>query len=335
MRRLWIGILILCVGLAGVLVLWLGWEFANPYYGASTPETFVDIPHGAGIRTIAAVLKSGGTLRRELPFILYVRWKGLGKQLKAGEYRFTTPARPAEIVRRLVAGDVYFHTLTIPEGTTANEIVDLMARSGLGSESDLEELCHRTDWISDLSPNAPSLEGFLFPDTYRYSRHSSAEQLVKEMVLQFRSHLKSILSENRLPPGWTLPQIVTLASMIEKEAKSDEERRLVASVLANRLRLKMPLACDPTIIYALKQSGRYHGNLHKTDLALDSPYNTYINAGLPPGPIANPGSESLKAALSPATSDYLYYVSKNDGTHAFSRDFRAHLLAVERYQKRR
>jgi UPF0755 protein len=155
------------------------------------------------------------------------------------------------------------------------------------------------------------------------------------MVSQFRNRIGRLLAAAPLPAGWKLRQIVTLASMIEKEAGTAEERRLVSSVLANRLRRKIPLACDPTIIYAMKQAGTYQGNLRRTDLAMASPYNSYLHPGLPPGPIANPGGDSLAAALSPAVSDYLYYVARNDGTHHFSKDLQSHLEAVTRYQKRR
>jgi UPF0755 protein len=255
--------------------------------------------------------------------------------LCAGEYRFAEPARPSQIVRRLVQGDVYFRKLTIPEGLTARETAALMARNGFGAESELAALLGRTDWISDLDPKATSLEGYLFPETYRFSRHDTPEQMFKSMIAQFRQRTSSILSEGRLPPGWRLPDIVTLASMVEKEAKIEPEHALVASVLANRIRLKMPLDCDATIIYALKQSGAYDGNLHKEDMRLSSPYNTYLHPGLPPGPIANPGLAALQAAVNPPDTPYLYYVSRNDGTHVFSKDLRTHILAVNRFQKHR
>jgi UPF0755 protein len=327
-------ILLIFVLLAGGFAGWLRHEIVTPYYGASGPETFVDIPHGAGLSAIATKLRAGGILRHELPFVLYVRWFGFTTQLKAGEYLFKLPASPAEIVRRLAKGDVYYRTVTIPEGLTSAEILAVMTKAGLGSPRQLENLLARVDWIADIAPGATALEGYLFPETYRFSRRTTPEQILKAMTVQFRTHMKAALSECPLPAGWTIPQIVTLASLIEKEAKDQDERKLVASVLTNRLRLKMPLACDPTIIYALKTAGTYDGNLRKADLGVDSPYNTYLRAGLPPGPIANPGVASLKAALSPARTNYLYYVSRNDGTHVFSTDLRSHQLAVDRFQKR-
>lgn len=315
-------------------MFWLRAELADPYY-AGTGETFVDIPRGAGPSAIARSLVSGGVLHHELPFTLYLRWTGLGRQLRAGEYRFTSPARPAEIVQRLVKGDVFYRTVTIPEGLTARETMSLIARHGLAPEEALTALLGRVDWISDLAPHARTLEGFLFPETYRFSRHARPDEIVKAMLAQFRAQTEHLWSPGNLAPGWTISEIVTLASLVEKEARSDEERSLVASVLTNRLRTKMPLGCDPTIIYALKEQGRFDGNLHKADLSMPSPYNSYTTRGLPPGPIANPGLPSLRAALSPAATDYYYYVSRNDGTHQFSKDYRSHLLAVSRFQKAR
>lgn len=320
------------LALTSIFAFWMRYELASPYYGPAS-ETFVDIPHGAGTDEIAAALLAGGVLRHQLPFTLYVRWNELGRHLRAGEYRFVAPARPAQIVRRLVQGDVFFRTLTVPEGLTARETIALMARNGFGKESDLLELIGRVDWIADLDRRATSLEGYLFPETYRFSRHAAPEEMLKTMVAQFRQRTLSMLAADRLPDGWTIPEIVALASMIEKEAKIKDERQLVASVLVNRLRIKMPLACDATIIYALKQAGTYDGNLHKSDMRIASPYNTYLHPGLPPGPIANPGIESLQAALAPAASDFFYYVSRNDGTHFFSKDLQSHLLAVARFQK--
>jgi len=334
-RRWLVGAILAFLLLLGGPAIWLQHELNTPYFGAAGLGSFVDISRGAGIGAIADALKAGGALRHKLPFLLYVRWTGQARHLRAGEYRFTSPARPARIVQRLVQGDVYFRTVTIPEGLTARETIALLVRVGFSNEKEMEELINRVDWIADLDPRAGSLEGYIWPETYRFSRHTTPEEMLKAMVTQFRVRMSSLLAANPLPSGWSIPQIVTLASMIEKEAKTADERRLVASVLRNRLRLKMPLSCDPTIIYALKMAGTYAGSLHKANLGMASAYNTYTHPGLPPGPIANPGADSLQAALEPAPSDYLYYVSRNDGTHFFSKDLRTHLQAVARYQTRR
>ncbi len=328
------GLILMMLLSAAAFGFWLRSELGSAYRGFDGPESFVEISRGSGTQAIAASLKARGVLRYELPFILYVRWAGLGRRLQAGEYCFTLPARPVEIAQRLADGDIFYRSVTVPEGLTANETISLLAKGGFGNLREMEALVARTDWISDLDKDATSLEGYLFPETYRFSRRSNSEEILKAMVSQFRRQISALLEIAPLPEGWTLPRIVILASLIEKEAKTQEERRLVASVLVNRLRKRMHLGCDPTIIYALKLAGTYNGNLRKVDLSLDSPYNSYLKLGLPPGPIANPGSKSLHAALAPATSDYLYYVSRNDGTHVFSRDLRSHQIAVSRYQKR-
>jgi UPF0755 protein len=265
--------------------------------------------------------------------MVYLRYKDLGRRIKAGEYRFYTPATPRQIIQRLVHGDVFFRSVTIPEGLTTHEVIDLLARAGFGEAKEFEKEIQRTDWIYDLDPNATTLEGYLFPETYRFGRHVSPEMVIKTMVNEFRTKLYRILQQYPLHEGWTVQQIVILASMIEKEVKRPEEGPLVASVLINRLEKGIPLACDATIIYAMKISGTYRGRLGKADLEMTSPYNSYLHSDLPPGPISNPGASSIRAALNPSKTDFLYYVSRNDGTHQFSRDLQSHLHAVGKFQK--
>jgi UPF0755 protein len=328
----------LCLFLLSAVLLtsvWVGWQLRRPYHRSPGSESFADIPRGASTALIADILVRDGALQYRLPFEVYVRWARIGRHLQAGEYRFSAPATPREVAWRLARGDVYYVSVTIPEGLTARETTQLLVSAGIGSSVDFERALQRTDWIRDLSPGAHDLEGYLFPDTYRFSRKATPEEVVKSMVDQFRSRFSRLIREYPVPPDWTPAQIVTLASLIEKEVRVTEERPVVSSVLVNRLERGMPLACDPTIIYALKLAGRYDGNIHKTDLVVDSPYNTYLHTGLPPTPICNPGAESIKAALAPRPSDYLYYVSRNDGTHQFSKDLKSHLSAVARYQKHR
>jgi UPF0755 protein len=265
--------------------------------------------------------------------MIYLRYKDLGRHIQAGEYRFYKAATPEEVTQRLVHGDVYFRSVTIPEGLTTRETIELLAKAGLADASEFERDIRRTDWIRDLDPKATTLEGYLFPETYRFGHHVSSEIVIRTMVNQFRTRLSRILQHSPLREGWTVNRIVILASMIEKEVKRPEEGPLVASVLINRLEKGMPLACDATIIYAMKTAGAYQGHLGKTDLEMNSPYNSYLHPDLPPGPISNPGAGSIRAALNPAKSDYLYYVSRNDGTHQFSRDLQSHLHAVDRFQK--
>ncbi len=332
LRRLVLTALLLGLFLA-LGIWWVRSELDRPYYGATTSETFVDIPRGSTTDFIADLLADAGVLHFRLPFQIYVRSTGSGRHLQAGEYRFSTPSTPIQIVQRLVQGDVFYYSITIPEGLTAEETIQQIVNSGMGTQADLERALCRTEWIRDFAPRATTLEGYLFPDTYRFGRRTTSEQIVHAMVDHFRTKISKLTAEHPLRPGWDIPRLVTLASLIEKEVSSPAERSMVASVFDNRIGRGMPLACDPTVIYALRLTGRYDGNIHKRDLQIESPYNTYIHAGLPPGPIASPGMDSLRAALDPPKTDYLYFVSRNDGTHQFSKDLRTHEAAVSRFQR--
>ena len=308
-------------------------ELRYPYYNAVDEEVFVDIPPGANAAKVAGLLKARGLLHTQLPFRLWLRHNGLDRSLKAGEYRFSGKANPIEIAERLTRGDIYFRSITVAEGLTAMETVDLLARAGFGDREKLSAACSRADWIQDLNPSARNLEGYLFPETYRFGRGNDEEAIIRAMVDQFRNRMNKILKESPLPDGWTAARIVTLASMIEKEVKTPAEQPIVASVMYNRLRLGMTLGIDATVIYAMKLAGTWDGNIRKSDLRMESPYNTYIRRDLPPGPICSPGESAIRAALNPEKTDYLYYVSKNDGTHHFSHDLRSHNNAVNRYQR--
>ena len=328
------------VALTVILVIaasaaWLYLELTTPYYNAPSNGIFVEISRGLDTGKIAKLLVESGILRHRLPFIAYLRFTNNAGRIKAGEYRFSGPASPKQITQRLIRGDVYYRALTIPEGLTARETIELLARNGFGTIEEMESLLLKTDWISDVNPDAENLEGYLFPETYHFSRKADSVQIIKTMVEQFRKQYREIVAEFPLRTGWNTSQIVILASMIEKEVQKAEERPIVSSVFYNRLERKIPLACDATIIYALKLRGTYNGNIRKVDLSMESPYNSYRNRGLPPGPIANPGTDSLRAALNPAETEYLYYVSRNDGTHVFSKTYREHQRAVDRYQRSR
>ncbi len=333
LKKIVAALILAAAGAASTFAWWLHRELHTPFYGAPEEAVLLEIPRGANSNEIADLLVEAKVLRSRLPFKLYLRRTGESRRLQAGEYRFAGPATPSELVRRLVKGDVYFLEVTIPEGLTARETVALIAARQLGDLGEMERLLGRTDWIEDLDPGARTLEGYLFPSTYRFQRGASSEQILRAMTRLAHRRITELLAAAPDPAGREVRRIITLASIIEKETGREEERGLVASVLANRLRLRMPLACDPTIIYALKLEGKFDGNLRKADLAMDSPYNTYLYPGLPPGPITNPGAASIEAAIAPPVTDYLFFVSKNDGTHHFSSDYRAHTEAVARYQK--
>lgn len=324
--------LTIIIGFA-LLAVWFHMELETPYYTSSSDETFVEIPRGMDTGKIADRLVYSGILRNRSAFLAYLRFTDNAGRIKAGEYRFAGLSSPKQITQRLIRGDVYYRVITIPEGLTAMETIELLARNGFGDLEEMKSVLKKTDWITDINPDARNLEGYLFPETYHFSRKANSIMIVKTMVEQFQKQYQKILSQSPPRTGWNTSRVVILASMIEKEVRKAEERPLVSSVYYNRLERKIPLACDATIIYALKLTGTYDGNIRKADLSMESPYNSYLNRGLPPGPIANPGADSLRAALQPDETEYLYYVSRNDGTHVFSKNYRAHQRAVNKYQK--
>lgn len=251
--------------------------------------------------------------------------------IKAGVYEFERPMPPVDVIDKLVRGDVILKTITIREGLDRFAIAKLFSDEGLGTLADWEKATREADLIRDLAPDAESLEGYLFPDTYKFDPGTPARTIVEAMVANFRKHWGNeiALIATELNPH----QTVTLASIVETEARLPEERPVVASVYVNRVRKRMLLGADPTVIYALKLAGTWDGNIRKADLQVDSPYNTYRKPGLPPGPIANPGLASLRAAAAPATTPYLYFVARNDGSHVFATNNAEHNRNVEKYQR--
>ena len=293
-------------------------------------ETFVDIPARTGSRTIAEQLEQNGIIRNRFGFDLLRIIKG--GTLKAGEYRFDRPVPMPEVYARLVRGDVYTRVLTIPEGYNIFDIAQAVEAAGLGSrDAFLAAARQHTELIAEWtagSDNKPSsLEGFLFPDTYHFSRHATPEQILTAMVHRFRQVSSQLgLTEDVF-------RTVTMASLVEKEVSQDAERPLVAGVFVNRLARGMPLATDPTVIYAALLENRWRGTIYASDLQSPSPYNTYKHIGLPPGPIANPGIAALKAAAAPTQTDYLYFVSDAAGHSRFSADLKEHAEQVQAYRQ--
>lgn len=325
--------LLILIAICGLAFWWISSELGTPFYGPASAAVFVNIPRGTRGQSIAQRLEEKGIVRSRYPFLLHLYLSGGERSLQAGEYRFVSPATPRQIADRLIRGDVFVRPVTIPEGLTARETIALIAREGWAEIRDLEQALKHTEWISDLDPEARTLEGYLFPETYNFPRTVTGAQIVKATVERFREVFNRLKLLNPIPERGSAHDIVTIASIVEKEVKNSEERGLVASVIMNRLDKRIPLACDPTIVYALKLAGKYDGNIRKADLAMDSPYNSYRNPGLPPGPISNPGAESLKAALAPPKTGYLYFVSRNNGSHEFSTNLGDHSRAVFRYQK--
>lgn len=316
-------LLLLALIVAGIA----GYVIYTPFGPQS--ETFVDIAPGTGTPAIAAQLQKSGIIRSRYGFdLLRLKEKGT---LKAGEYRFDHAAPMTEVYARIVRGDVYTVSLKIPEGYNIFDIAQAVADAGLGSRDAFlaaeRQHTELIDWLPQTGAEPPaSLEGYLFPDTYSFSRHAAPVQILTVMVHRFRRAAELGLSGD-------IRQTVIMASLVEKEVNQSSERPLVAGVFVNRLAQSMPLATDPTIIYAALLDGRWSGAIHASDLQADSPYNTYKHTGLPPGPICNPGMASLRAAMAPAKTDYLYFVSDAAGHSRFSTDLKEHSQQVQAYRK--
>ncbi len=349
---------------------WLAWAVLAPV--PVEGRKFVMLRPGYSTRKIAAELKNAGVIHSEKAFVFwnYVRRH---RSLKAGEYLFEKPANMLEVEKRLQRGDVYFHTVVVPEGYTMFDIARAIEQAGLGPAADFLKVAQTdTALISDIAPDARSLEGYLFPDTYNFSRMMSMQEIAAAMVCQFRmvaQQIGLVESGKTNEPGTTeakpasghvggcitvqvrdtsdttngsirldpepLERTVIMASIIEKETAVAEERPLVASVYYNRLAHRIALDADPSIIYAELLAGAYQGALHHADMSFASPYNTYRNVGLPPGPIANPGRSALEAAMHPAQSDYYYFVADAQGHHRFAKTIEEHNKNVEAYRESR
>jgi UPF0755 protein len=326
MRRAFLFFLILLILGAGALYMVL----YQPYQGFSHYGVYVDIPHGASQRTIARLLADNGVVRSKLAFELLCRVKGR-RTLEAGEYFFDHPVTPFGVYDAIANGRVFVKEFVIPEGFTIFDIADLAANEGFLSRNEFLAAARDPSSVHDIAPNAPSLEGFLFPATYEFPRHMTGKDMTAAMVKKFRQEWQAMTTTGT-PPHRSAQEIVTLASLVERETPRPEERPHVAGVFENRLRIGQPLQCDPTVAYALTLAGAYSGKLDSGDLHYTSPYNTYQNRGLPPGPIANPGEAALRAALDPPPTDDLYFVANTEGGHFFSKTLEEHNHNVARYR---
>ena len=333
-KLLWL----ILIGLIGA-GSWFAWAVLTPVEPSG--QTFVMLRPGYSTRRIASELQSAGVIRSKEAFILW-HYYHRGRSLKAGEYLFDKPASIINIQKRLRRGDVYFHTVVVPEGYTMFEVARAVQDAGLGSADDFLKVAYSdTALIADLDPSARSLEGYLFPETYEFSRMMTMHDMAAAMVKQFRG----VAAQAGLLPGPALGmleaasasrplhELVTMASIVEKETSVPAERPEVASVYYNRLNKRIALDADPSIIYAEQLAGTYQGALHHADMSFSSPYNTYRNAGLPPGPICNPGRSSLEAAMHPAQTDYYYFVADAQGHHRFARTMEEHNKNVIAYRK--
>jgi UPF0755 protein len=305
------------------------YSVSRPYQGFQKP-VILDFPKGTSTQSMSAQLAGAGVIQNSWAF-LFARAMRPKARLLAGEYQFSEPASVLAVFDRIARGDVFFYELTVPEGSNIFDIAASVDRFDFMKGADFLRVARDPSPIHDLAPGAPTLEGYLFPSTYRIERSTTVKQLVRMMTDLFRKHWRE------LQPSVEVNTAVTLASLVEKETALAEERPLVASVYANRLRMGMPLDCDPTTIYAALLEGRYRGTIYRSDLDSHNPYNTYRHAGLPPGPIANPGLAALRAALAPAATSYVYFVARPDGSggHQFSENIEAHNRAVEQYRQHR
>ena len=318
---------------AAAVAAWLGWkQLHEPYQGYTGPEQFVTIRQGASSSEIGRQLATAQVVRDPRLFRAALWWTGRGRRLKAGEYRFDHALTPLEVLDVLVRGDVYTLRLTFPEGLSIDEMAKLYESHGFGKGSDFVAAARNVNRIRDLDGKASDLEGYLFPETYSLPRQIPAARLVDLMVDRFLAVYDDKMRARASAGGLTTRQALTLASLIEKETGTPEERPLVAAVYRNRMKIGMPMQADPTVVYALSKAHRYDGNIRREDLSMDSPYNTYRYPGLPPGPIAAPGKASLEAALMPADVPYLYFVSRNDGSHVFARTLDEHNANVRKFQ---
>jgi UPF0755 protein len=321
----------LAAGTAGArILLWA----AIPYRGYGASFAIVEIPEGSSAPQTLDILERHGIVQRFPLALTYLRLTGRARSLKAGEYAFTRPMTPGEVFDKLIAGDVHYHRVTILEGSRGDEIVAQFVRLGFGSEDEFLRAFRDTRAILDLDDEAVDLEGYLFPDTYSLAKGTPPRAIVQMMVSRFREVFRPALIDAGRRRGMSVREAVTLASLVERETAVAEENGLVSSVFHNRLRRGMRLQCDPTVIYALAMRNAFDGNIRKDDLRIDSRYNTYRYSGLPPGPIGSPGAAALHAAVEPAETDYLYFVSMNTGRHYFSRTLAEHNRAVWEYQKK-
>jgi UPF0755 protein len=314
-------------------VLFAGFLFSYMFFTASARSGTVEvrIEQGESLSAVVRKLREKKVVTNEKLFSLWARYSGLQKKIHWGLYRFELPLSPAEVLNRMVLGKGIFHRVTIPEGLTVKEIAELLAKLAIVEKEQFLAAAENPELLSSLGLQEKGIEGYLFPNTYHFTPETPPREILSAMTEQFRKVFEPLASQAKESNGLTFHEILTLASIIEKETGLDSERPLVSAVFHNRLKRRMPLQSDPTVIYGLKN---FNGNLTRKDLQDPNPYNTYRIPGLPPGPICNPGFSSIKAALHPASVPFLYFVSKNDGSHVFSESLESHTNAVKSYQPR-
>jgi UPF0755 protein len=327
-------LILLLVLAAGAATGYVWYSIEKPYGTIPADGLYVDIPHGASSRAAAHILKKAGVIRNSFAFEFYAR-RHPKRTLEAGEYLFDHPLSGKEVFWKMANGQVFEQPFTVREGETIFDIARDLEAAKYMSADDFLTAAQDSSQIKDLFPDARTLEGFLFPATYNLPKHAPAQEITGMMVRKFRETLANVVpnEDPATEPPVSIGSVVTLASLVERETPKPDERRLVAGVFTNRLEKNIPLQCDPTVIYALQMDDEYKGTLTLRDLRLNSPYNTYRNRGLPPGPIGNPGEVALRAALHPALTDYLYFVANTQGGHFFSSTLAEHNKNVAKYHR--
>lgn len=326
-----IAVLIAVAGLgAGGYYAWQ--QLHQPYQGYDG-ERLLHFPTGTSVSRILQELADNGVIDDARLTRAYLVYYLDDPPLQAGEYRFDEPLTAPQVLDRLMRGDVVTYPMTLIEGLTLEEAADAIAAAGFGDAEILKREMGRSDLILDLDPEAQDLEGYLYPDTYHFASGITEPEVVEALVRNFRQRFEREVEPHLGDYDGTLRDLVSLASIIEKEARLADERALISSVYSNRLRIGMALYADPTVIFALKKEGTWDGNLRRPDLKFDSPYNTYVYPGLPPGAICSPGAASMVAAANPADTSFLYFVSRNDGSHVFAESLSEHNRNVYKWQK--
>jgi UPF0755 protein len=332
-------LLILAAGVAG----WLWISVARPYGTFPAGGVFVDLPHGASSRTVSRLLQQNGVIRSAIAFEIYAR-RHPTRRLQAGEYLFNHPISGHDVFWQIADGHIYEQPFTVREGETIFDIARELEAGQFMLADDFLKAANDATMVHDIAPHAASLEGFLYPATYNLPRHPAANELASQMVTQFKNAWNRVappgvsgalgaMDKTMTADGRPLVSVVTLASLVERETPKADERPLVAGVFENRLKQQIPLQCDPTVVYALERLGQYSGKLTGQDLHFDSPYNTYVHSGLPPGPIGNPGEASLRAALRPAETHFFYFVANTRGGHFFGATLAEHNRNVTKYHR--
>ena len=335
MKKLIFSIIIFCIVIAAIFILNF-YSYCITPYGNTPVDITINIPEGANFKKVSFLLAEKNIIRKSIRFNLLAKLKNAEHKIKTGEYYMIMPMSPVEVLDKLIKGEVITHSVTIPEGKNIFDIAKIMEEAGLGSAAGTLEKMRDPQFIKSLGIEEESLEGFLFPDTYHFSRKTVPEKILRRMVARHNRIISPEIKKEAKQKGMTIKEVIILASLVEKETARNFEKPLIAAVFLNRLKKRMRLECDPTVIYGVKLNDpNFNTRLRTKHLRKKTPYNTYRIFGLPKGPICNPGLGSIMAVLNPAETDYLYFVSKNNGTHQFSATLREHNQAVYTFQKKK